>query len=184
MVIEGGCRWVQLRMKEATDAEVEAMAREITPLCQESGTILVIDDRVQVVMDTRVHGVHLGKDDMDPAEAREFLGPHAIIGCTANTIDDIRRLAALDIDYIGLGPLRHTTTKERLAPVLGLDGIRTIIAQARAEGITVPVVAIGSVGLDDVRSLLDAGANGLAVSGAILSSPDPVATTRLFLDMA
>lgn len=181
MVIEGGCRWVQLRMKDASDEEVEAMAREITPICQESGTILVIDDRVEVVMRTRVHGVHLGKTDMAPAEAREYLGPHAIIGCTANTADDILAVAPLDIDYIGLGPLRHTDTKANLAPVIGLDGYRAIMERVRAEGVELPVVAIGSVGADDVEPLLAAGVNGVAVSGAILRASDPVAATKAIL---
>lgn len=182
MVIEGGCRWVQLRMKDASDEEVEAMARELIPICTESGTILVIDDRVEVVMRTRVHGVHLGKTDMDPAAAREYLGPHAIIGCTANTADDIMALAPLDIDYIGLGPLRHTDTKKNLAPVIGLDGYRRIMTTVRGAGVEIPVVAIGSVGPDDVAPLLEAGVNGVAVSGAILRADDPVKATEAIIN--
>ncbi|MDE5900911.1 MAG: thiamine phosphate synthase [Muribaculaceae bacterium] len=181
MVIEGGCRWVQLRMKDASDEEVESMARQLIPICTESGTILVIDDRVEVVMKTRVHGVHLGKNDMDPAAAREYLGPHAIIGCTANTAADILALAPLDIDYFGLGPLRHTETKRNLSPVIGLEGYRAIMAEARAAGAEQPVVAIGSVGPADIAPLLEAGVNGVAVSGAILSAPDPVAATRAII---
>lgn len=181
MLIEGGCTWVQLRMKDASDEEVEAMARELIPICRESGTILVIDDRVEVVMKTLVHGVHLGKNDMDPAQAREYLGPHAIIGCTANTADDILALAPLDIDYIGLGPLRHTETKQNLSPVIGLDGYRQIMNRVRAEGVEQPVVAIGSVEPDDVAPLLAAGVNGVAVSGAILRADNPVEMTRKFL---
>lgn len=180
-VIEGGCRWIQLRMKQATDEEVAEAARLITPICQETGTILVIDDRVEVVMQTRVHGVHLGHDDMPPAQAREYLGPHAIIGCTANTADEIIALAELDIDYIGLGPMRHTTTKERLSPTLGLEGYRQIISQVREAGVQIPIVAIGGLTLDDVQPLLQAGANGLAVSSAILTAPDPTAMTAAFI---
>ena len=181
LAIEGGCRWIQLRMKHATDEEVAAMAREIIPLCKETGTILVIDDRVDVVMETNVHGVHLGNDDMDPAKAREFLGPHAIIGCTANTAADILALARLDIDYIGLGPFRFTTTKERLSPVLGLEGYRTIIDEVRAAGCQLPIVAIGGIEPADVPALLDAGVNGIAMSGAIINSPDPAATVASLL---
>lgn len=181
MVIEGGCRWVQLRMKDASDEEVAKMAREITPICQETGTILIIDDRVEVVMETRVHGVHLGKNDMDPAQAREYLGPHAIIGCTANTAADILALAPLDIDYIGLGPLRHTETKRNLAPVIGLEGYGPIISEVRAKGAEQPIVAIGSVEAGDVAPLLAQGVNGVAVSGAILRASDPVAATESFL---
>lgn len=181
LAIEGGCRWIQLRMKDATDAEVAEMARQITPLCRETGTILVIDDRVDVVMETKVHGVHLGKNDMDPARAREFLGPHAIIGCTANTADDILDLARLDIDYIGLGPFRFTQTKKNLSPVLGIEGYRDIISRVRAAGCQLPIVAIGGIEPADVPALLDAGANGIAISSAIINSPDPAATVASIL---
>jgi len=182
MVIDGGCRWIQLRMKHASDDEVEAMARQIIPMCEESGTILVIDDRVEVVMRTKVHGVHLGKNDMDPAQAREYLGPHAIIGCTANTAADITSLAGLAIDYIGLGPFRHTDTKANLAPVIGLEGYRRIMAEIRAAGIELPVVAIGGITSADVTPLLQAGASGVAVSGAILRANDPVRETSTIIN--
>lgn len=103
MAIEGGCRWVQLRMKEASDNEVRRVAEELIPLCQEAGVILVLDDRVELTMELRVHGVHLGKEDMPVGEAREYLGPHAIIGATANTAADILALRGQDVDYVGLG---------------------------------------------------------------------------------
>ena len=119
MVIDGGCRWVQIRMKEASDNEVRRVAEEVIPLCQETGTILVLDDRVELTMELRVHGVHLGKGDMPVAEAREYLGPHAIIGATANTAADILALKGLDVDYVGLGPFRFTNTKKNLSPVIG-----------------------------------------------------------------
>ena len=89
MAIEGGCRWIQLRMKDASDEEVRNVALEIIPMCQETDTFLIIDDRVELVNELRVSGVHLGKEDMDPMQAREILGPHAIIGVTANTAADI-----------------------------------------------------------------------------------------------
>ncbi len=173
LALQGGCKWIQLRMKDATDQEVADMARLITPMCRQAEAILVIDDRVEVVMETRVHGVHLGKNDMDPAQAREYLGPHAIIGCTANTADDILRLAALDIDYIGLGPYRFTTTKQGLAPIIGLEGYQQIINQVRQAGCDIPIVAIGGIEAADVDPLLQAGVNGVAMSGAILAAPDP-----------
>ena len=132
-------------------------------------------------METKVHGVHLGKEDMDPAKAREFLGPHAIIGCTANTAADILALAPLDIDYIGLGPFRFTATKERLSPVIGLEGYRKIVDEVRAAGCQLPIVAIGGIEPADIPALLDAGVNGIAMSGAIINSPDPAATVASIL---
>lgn len=182
MVIEGGCRWIQLRMKDATDEEVRAVAMELIPLCRETDTFLIIDDRVELVNELRVSGVHLGKEDMDPRQARELLGPHAIIGCTANTADDILALRGVDVDYIGLGPVHHTTTKARLAPTLGVSGVAEVMARVRAAGMTIPVVAIGGVTADDVPALMAAGVNGVAVSGAIITAPDPVEYTAALVE--
>lgn len=183
MVVAGGCRWVQLRMKDASDDEVRAVALDVIPLCKETGTILVLDDRVELTDELRVHGVHLGKQDMPPGEAREKLGPHAIIGVTANTAVDILPLARLDVDYVGLGPLRHTSTKAKLAPLLGLEGYRTIVAEVRAAGVELPVVAIGGIGFDDVGPLMAAGVNGIAVSGSIINAKEPSAATERFLEL-
>lgn len=182
MAIEGGCRWIQLRMKDASDEEVREVALELIPMCQENDTFLIIDDRVELVNELKVSGVHLGKTDMDPAQARELLGPHAVIGVTANTADDILALRGLDVDYVGLGPLRFTTTKKGLAPEIGFDGYRAIIDRVRAEGIELPIVAIGGVTVDDVKPLLAAGVNGIAVSGAIVNAADPVEATTKFID--
>lgn len=177
MAIEGGCRWIQLRMKDASDEEVKEVALELIPMCQETDTFLIIDDRVNLVNELKVSGVHLGKTDMDPLEAREILGPHAIIGVTANTADDIIKYKGKDIDYIGLGPYRYTDTKKNLAPVLGLDGITDIVSQVRNEGMTIPIVAIGGIVADDIEPLMKTGINGIAVSSAIIDAADPVLYT-------
>lgn len=182
MAIEGGCRWIQLRMKDASDEEVREVAQELIPMCRETDTFLIIDDRVELVNELRVSGVHLGKEDMDPMEARELLGPHAIIGVTANTAEDIIRFKGKDVDYVGLGPVRFTTTKKKLAPELGYEGVREVMAAVRAAGVELPVVAIGGVTADDVAPLLAAGVSGVAVSGAIINAPDPVAYTSMVID--
>lgn len=177
MAIEGGCRWIQLRMKDASDEEVRQTALDIIPMCQETDTFLIIDDRVSVVNDLKVSGVHLGKDDMNPLEAREILGPHAIIGITANTAEDIIKYKGKDVDYVGLGPFHFTTTKKKLAPELGLEGYRSIVTQVRAAGVELPIVAIGGIGIDDINALMSTGINGIAMSGSIINAPDPVEYT-------
>ena len=177
MAIEGGCRWIQLRMKDADYGQLKETALEIIPMCQESDTILVIDDNVELVEELHVHGVHLGADDMPPAEAREKLGPGAIIGVTANTADDILALRGLDIDYVGLGPYRFTTTKKKLNDILGLEGYRDVVSKVRDAGMEIPIVAIGGITIDDVTPLLETGVNGIAMSGAIINADDPVAYT-------
>lgn len=182
MAIEGGCRWIQLRMKDASEEEVREVALEIIPMCRETDTFLIIDDRVELVNELKVSGVHLGKEDMDPLEARELLGPHAIIGVTANTFEDILRFKGKDVDYVGLGPFRPTTTKKGLAPVLGIEGYATIVKQVREAGMDLPIVAIGGITLNDIESLMKTGVNGVAVSGAIINSPDPVEYTQQILN--
>ena len=141
-VLEGGCRWVQLRMKEATDDEFLRTGREVGRLCRAYGATFLLDDRMHLVAELGADGVHLGKNDMPPREARALLGPGKIIGATANTFDDIVRAAAEGADYIGLGPFRFTETKRNLSPILGLEGYRRIAAQCREGGIALPAVSI------------------------------------------
>lgn len=184
--LRGGCRWIQLRMKGATDEEVEKAAGRLMPACHEAGAVFLLDDRVELARRIGADGVHLGRNDMPVSQARTILGEEAIIGGTANTSDDIRRLAAEGADYIGCGPFRFTTTKDRLSPILGLDGYRAIVAQMECDGLRgperhLPIVAIGGIVLDDVRDVMGTGVDGIALSGAILNATDPAAQTRCFL---
>lgn len=130
-VLEGGCRWVQLRMKDTPAEEVLRIGREIEKLCREYGAKFILDDHVELVRELNADGVHLGKLDMPVAEARRLLGPEYLIGATANTFEDIERGAGQGADYIGLGPFRFTQTKRNLSPVLGLEGYRTIMERCR-----------------------------------------------------
>lgn len=182
MALEGGCRWIQLRMKGATDEEVVEAAAQIQPLCKQHDAVFVLDDRVHLVEPTKADGVHLGRNDMPIAEARATLGEQLIIGGTANTIDDIERIAREGADYIGCGPFRFTTTKERLAPTLGLDGYRRLVGEMEARGITLPIVAIGGITLADVPALMQTGVDGIALSGAVLNAKDPVEEMRKFIE--
>ena len=174
MALEGGCKWIQLRMKEAPLNEVERVALELKPLCKQHDALLVLDDHVELTKKLEVDGVHLGKNDMPIAEARRVLGEGFIIGGTANTFDDVKAHYQAGADYIGCGPFRFTTTKKNLSPVLGLEGYRSIIARMEQEGIDLPVVAIGGITYDDIPQLLQTGINGIAMSGSILRADDPV----------
>ncbi len=177
----GGCRWVQLRMKEATDDEFAAMARKVVPLCREYGAKIIFDDRVHLVAPLGADGVHLGKLDMPLPEARRLLGPEKIIGATANTLADVEQAAEAGADYIGVGPYRFTTTKRNLSPILGLEGYRDILSQARKRGIVTPIVAIGGITVDDLPALKETGVDGVAVSGLILNSEDIRHTTQTII---
>ena len=181
-VIAGGCRWVQIRMKDASDEEISKVVEEIKPLCLETGTFLILNDRVELAKTLDVGGVHLGKTDMLPSKARLVLGPAAVIGVTANTFDDIKAVRSLDIDYIGIGPFAHTHTKKNLAPILGLEGIRDICREMELNEINIGHVAVGGIKLEDVDDLMNAGVNGIAVSGAIANADDIEKETKRFLE--
>lgn len=182
-VIAGGCGWVQLRMKDAPHEEIVAVAQQLKPICAESECILIIDDHVDIARDLELDGVHLGKTDMPPMQARAMLGGKPIIGVTANTFEDIRGYAGLDIDYIGLGPFRFTSTKKNLSPILGLDGYRTIMQQCAAEGIFIPTVAIGGITAADIDPLIATGVSGVALSGSLVGAGDTTAETAKVISL-
>lgn len=174
LALQGGCRWVQLRMKNAPIEEVGRAAKLAQVMCQNAGATLIIDDHVELVKELHADGVHLGLNDMPIAEAHRLLGDGYIIGGTANTFDDVKAHAEAGADYIGCGPFRFTTTKERLSPVLGLEGYRQITERMRNEHIDLPIVAIGGITAADVPSIMKTGVTGIAISGAVINAVDPV----------
>lgn len=182
MALEGGCRWIQLRMKDAPAEEIIACAEEVIPLCRRHGAKFLLDDHVELVRQLGADGVHLGKNDMPVDEARKILGPDIIIGGTANTIEDIIRLHKQGADYIGCGPFRFTTTKKKLSPILGLDGYKSIVLKMKELGIDLPIVAIGGITVEDIPAVMGTGVSGIALSGAILGAPDPVEMTARIIE--
>ena len=174
MALEGGCRWIQLRMKDADEDEIERTARLILPECRRRGAVFIIDDHVELVKRVGADGVHLGKNDMPVDEARRILGDEFIIGGTANTFEDIQRLAAQGADYIGCGPFRFTTTKKNLAPMLSIEGYENIVSLMKTHGINLPIVAIGGITYDDIPQVMATGVTGIALSGSVLRADNPV----------
>lgn len=182
MALLGGCRWVQLRMKDVTDDEVRPIAIEAQRLCRDSGATFIIDDRVWLCQELGADGVHLGKNDMPIGEARRVLGGDFIIGATANTFDDVKSHYEAGADYVGCGPFRFTTTKEKLSPILGLEGYEAIVSRMRTEGIELPLVAIGGIEVDDIPAILATGVTGIALSGAVLRAAYPVERMKEIID--
>ena len=178
LALEGGCRWVQLRMKDASIHDFLSIGKEVRRLCDSYQATFILDDHVELVREIGADGVHLGKKDMPVAEARKTLGNDCIIGGTANTFDDVKMHYEASANYIGCGPFRFTTTKQGLAPVLGLEGYRSIIAQMSAEGIDLPMVAIGGITAEDIPAIMQTGVSGIALSGAVLRAADPVAEMK------
>ncbi len=172
LICRGGVRWIQLRMKESSDSEMLAVGRRVKEICRRYSAIFIVNDRVEIARALDSDGVHLGKSDMNPIEARKILGEEKIIGATCNTFEDLKERSCEGVDYVGLGPYRFTTTKRNLSPTLGLEGYLDICTKARESGIELPIYAIGGITEEDIPSLFTRGISGVAISGAILNAPD------------
>ena len=168
--LEAGCKLIQLRMKTGTDEEILPIARQAKTLCVFHEAKLIINDRVDVARAVDADGVHLGLTDMTVPEARQLLGATKIIGGTANTLSDVLQRINERCDYVGLGPLRFTSTKEKLSPVLGFEGYKSILSEVNGKGFSVPVYAIGGITPTDIDDLKQCGVFGIAVSGIISKS--------------
>jgi len=167
LVLSAGCKWVQLRFKNAPEKEFMELAGKVYNLCRTHSAIFIINDHVKIAKEVNADGVHLGLDDMPVAEARAILGNEKIIGGTANTLEDVLKRAEEKCDYAGLGPFTFTSTKEKLSPVLGVEGYRKIITELRKKKISLPVYAIGGISDKDVDAIMETGTYGIAVSGML-----------------
>ena len=175
IALEGGCRWIQLRMKDADASTLEETALIVQKMCKDYGATFIIDDHVLLTKKIKADGVHLGKNDMPIAEARRLLGDSFIIGGTVNSLDDVRAtLQSATPDYFGCGPFRFTSTKKNLAPILGHEGYRNIIREMKEDGIRIPLVAIGGIRKEDIPELMADGVHGIALSSSILRAENPV----------
>ncbi len=170
-LVEDACKigvdWIQLRLKNHTKEEVSDIAQQVNVICKHFGAKLIINDQVDVAMAVGAQGVHLGKQDMPVSEARKILGENYIIGGTANTFEDILILAKQGVDYIGLGPYKHTFTKTNLSPVLGVQAYKDILKKCYEANINIPVVAVGGIKLEDMPILIKSGVHGIAVASCI-----------------
>lgn len=184
LALMGGCKWVQLRMKEASDEEFLVVGSQLRELCKIYSATFILDDRVHLVKPLGADGVHLGKNDMPIDEARRCLqSDKVIIGGTANTFDDIKRLHQQGANYIGCGPFRYTETKKKLAPTLGFQGYKSLVEKMKSEGITLPIFAIGGILYDDVKALLSIGIDGIAISGGVLNADNPIEKMKLLMKL-
>ena len=174
LALEGGCRWIQLRMKDASDIELLETAQQAFSLCKQYDATFIIDDNVQIAKQIGADGVHLGKNDMPINEARKILGPNAIIGGTANTFEDISAHVAAGANYIGCGPFRFTSTKKNLSPILGLEGYNNLISACKKANFTLPIVAIGGITIDDIPAIMGTGVSGIAISSEVLRATNPI----------
>lgn len=172
--LKGGVTCVQLREKSLCTRDFVALALALQDLLAAFAVPLIINDRIDVALACGAQGVHLGQSDMPVAVARRLLPPQVFIGLSVETMDDVANAAMQPVDYLGVSPIYPTPTKTDTAPPWGLDGLRQVRAAT-----ALPLVAIGGIQLAQVREVLQAGADGLAVVSAICSADDPEAAARL-----
>lgn len=168
LAMEGGCRWVEIDIPGATDDEVRRVAREVIGKCEDTNTILIIRDHIDVVEELRVSGIRLSSVE-EGVEARQRLGAHAIIGVNATDADTVKKLKKADLDYAYL-------------PVAEPDRLASIVAELKVAEVAEPVVAGKGVTIDNVDTILATGVNGVAVGQAIAEAADPEFYTRILLD--
>lgn len=170
--LDHGIKWIQVRWKNAPENEFIRLCEISKQLCSDNQTVCIINDHVQIAKEIDADGVHLGLKDTSIEIARHVLGKNKIIGGTANTISDVLQRMNEPCDYIGLGPLRFTSTKEQLSPILGFEGYEKIIHELKERSLEVPkIFAIGGVVLNDIELLQPIGVYGVAVSGQITNRP-------------
>jgi len=172
-----GARWIQLRMKRAAPETWLATAHAVVSICRAHDAICIINDSVDIALACGADGVHLGQLDLEWSAARQRLGPDRLLGGTVNNAGNVARARATGcLDYVGVGPLRFTTTKEKLAPVLGFAGVRELIAGLG----DLPAWVIGGVVPADLPALRASGAAGVAVSSAFYCDRDVAEKFRAF----
>jgi len=174
-VLDNGGNWIQLRWKKAAQKELLQLSEKIKTICESYRATFIINDEVQVAKIIDADGVHLGLDDESIANSRAFLGSNKIIGGTANTLENILQRITEGCDYIGLGPYRFTVTKEKLSPILGLEGYQAILQSLQEKNIKYPpIIAIGGITFHDIESIKKSGIYGVALSGLLTQDPSVI----------
>ncbi len=159
VLADAGCKLVQIRDKLGSSREIFDAVVESVAIANAVGMKVILNDRVDIAIAARAHGVHLGQDDLPPAEARRLLGNDAIVGFSTHSVEQAIDAVKLPVDYIAIGPIFATTTKEDPDPVVGLDGLRRV---RDAIG-DFPLVAIGGIHVTNLRDVLPSGADSVAI---------------------
>ena len=173
MVLEGGCKWIELDMNDATAEEVKAIIENLIPLCKEADAILVVDDYVDIVKEMEVTGLRLIKDSKNVGEVRNILEGGPIIGVNVSTAGDIYALKGIDVDFVTI----------EINEPHSLDSIYKIVSEVREAGINMPIVAIGEITIENIKEVIATGVNGVAMSDAIVNAENPTEYTKKILSI-
>ena len=173
LALRGGCKLIQLRVKNVSFETLSDMAHHAKSMCDEFDAKLIINDYPEIAREVEAFGLHLGLEDMPVAKARALVGNNIIIGGTANTWEHVLLRISEGVDYVGIGPLRFTNTKKNLSPILAFEGYAQIIEKMKQHKLHMPLIAIGGVEKDDILRLKEIGIHGVAISGAITDSDNP-----------
>jgi thiamine-phosphate diphosphorylase len=160
-----GATFIQLREKHLAPREFYSEAEEALRVARSCGVRLIINDRVDIALALSADGVHLGQDDLPPEAAREILGEQSIIGFSTHNVEQAIEAARLPVDYLAIGPIFETLSKENPDPVVGLDGLRRV----RPAAGEIPLVAIGGISLEKLREVFAAGADSVAGISLLLT---------------
>ena len=169
-LIDGGATFAQLREKRMSPRDFYREAEAALRLARARGARLIINDRVDIALALRADGVHLGQDDLPPEAARQVLGSSAIIGFSTHNLEQARAAARLPVDYIAIGPLFPTSSKDHPDPLIGLEELRGV---RRVTG-TIPLVAIGGINHENARQAIAAGADSVAIISYLLSEASQI----------
>ncbi|MDA8100159.1 MAG: thiamine phosphate synthase [Nitrospiraceae bacterium] len=176
--LQAGIRLFQYRDKEGSRRRVYENASRLAEKLRSSGAVFIVNDHADIALATGADGVHLGQDDLPLAEARSLLGPDRVIGISTHSAEQAIRAESDGADYIGFGPLFATSTKDA-GPMQGLERLRNV-----RRAVSLPILAIGGIDESNARSAIEAGADGIAVIGAVLRAPHiPNAITALLHGM-
>jgi len=177
MAINGGADTIQFRQKTGATREMIETATKLRRLCAEKGAAFIVNDRIDVAIAAQAHGVHLGQNDFPIPLARELLGKDRIIGGSAATWDEILKCIQDGADYVGLGPVYETGSKDDAGPVSGIDFLTRV-----APTTVLPIIAIGGINETNASPILNAGAYGIAVISAVCCREDPQKAARKLHD--
>jgi thiamine-phosphate pyrophosphorylase len=173
LAIAGGADTIQFRQKSGSTREMIEVARDMKLLCKEAGMMFIVNDRLDVAIAAGADGVHLGQADFPIPMGRELLGEGRIIGGSAATIEEARKCLSEGADYVGFGPVYPTASKDDAGPISGIDTLKQVV-----HTISIPIIAIGGVGVENIPDVMKTGAHGIAVISAVCCQDDPEKATR------